>query len=151
MKIEIKGLNPNETYACTVREAKEIFKGSGLKIRFGTMQLSRDERLNSAWIRPNKRVKGIIVASINAHKSVKDYRRMTWDSCIIFYIISKNSYPESLHQKFVQETLPKIKSFYELHKEDDPIANHGVANLMVGLEGDEFCYYETKKMRWIAN
>ena len=60
-----------------------------------------------------------------------------------FFILEKSYYTEELHLKFVTEVLPELRRFYEIHKDDDSIINHGEFSLTIGLKDDNFNFYET--------
>ena len=143
MRVEIKGLNSNEVYCCKKSDIKAVFGDTDINVYFGVLNIRRDERSNSVFYRPDKKCKARIIAQFIVHKRYINRIGTESEPRLKFFILEKSYYTEELHLKFVTEVLPELRRFYEIHKDDDPIINHGEFSLTIGLKDDNFNFYET--------
>lgn len=141
MNVEMRKLNPNETYCCSIHEYKKFFKPSELHVSFG-IQFSRDEKENSKFYHPKNNSNNIIILKMCVCKERINRFGYKNVSYVNFFIIPKNKFSEILHEKFIMVILPEIRKFYDLHKDDDDILNGGAACLLVGLSNCEYHFYE---------
>lgn len=143
MRTEIRGLNPNETYCCTKEDVKAYFNKEDIDVHFGILNLSRKEEENSRKYRLNKKCTDIIIAKMVVHKRYINEFGSDSGSYLSFFILNKITYPQELRLKFVSEVLPKLKEIYEKHKDDDIKANRGALSITIGLNKEQFNFYES--------
>ncbi len=142
---EVRGLNSNETYCCSPKEVKSLFKNEKIDIHFG-YSLSRNPVKNSKYYLSEKKKNCIAVAYIRVFRPYKSVRN-SWEdySWAGFFILHKSMYTEELREEFRTKVLPYMKEFYDKHKDDDCTdANVGAAYLAVAIENDKFVFEETR-------
>lgn len=143
MRSKIRGLNPNETYCCTKEDVKAYFNNEDIDVYFGIFSFSRKEEENSRKYRINKKCNDIIIAKMVVHKRCINKLGSDSGSSLKFFILNKITYPQELRLKFVTEVLPKLKEIYEKHKDDDIKVNRGALSVTIGLNKEQFNFYES--------
>lgn len=141
MKIKMRKLNPNESYCCSLSEIKSIFQKDSIRIYMGRQQ-SRDEIVNSDLVRPNKTIKGMILAQIRVCAKRINRFGLQNSSYVNLYILNKSDFSDSLHKKFLEEVLPVLKKFYDTYKDTNVKEMDRAPRLTVSLYNGVFNFYE---------
>lgn len=143
MTIKMRGLNPNETYCCTKRELKAVFKETDIDVYFG-YSISRQELQNNKAYSIDKKSDDRIVASMMVGKERALPEGIMMGSSLRFFILDKKSFTEKDREIFGTEVLPKLHSIYQEHKDEFDLIN-GLFCVVVGLsKSGEFNYYEAR-------
>ena len=137
MKIDSRPLNKGETFCCSMRAAKELFRNYDITLNFSCY--GRDfgtfaETPDRYYVERN--VKGRIVSSL--------YMRTNDKSAILsFYVLKEENYSPELRTQYEKEFLPEhLKMYKELTK--DPGAKKVDDKIMlVTLKDGKFNLYET--------
>ncbi len=144
MIIKRRGLNPNETYCCTIRDVKQVFGKADIQVYFG-YNICRKEKDNRKYYQSNKKFDEILVASMSLFNSTF-YNEMYW--IMHFFILEKKEYNENAYNKFIKEALPKLYKLYEQHKEDNPYEK-GAYSVVVGYDGERFNFFDETDYKWL--
>ena len=146
MKVEIRGLNQDETYLCKPKEVLSFFKGENIKITFGYV-FSRNEEenskryLNSYQIRNTKNDR--IVSSMFVGK---EYFRngAVSEPYLKIFLLKKKGITDEIREKYLKEVLPEMVRKYKDHNRDDFLQEQSYC-LIVVLRDKEFKFYEIIK------
>lgn len=146
MKVEICGLNQDETYLCKPKEVLAFFKGENIKITFGYV-FSRNEEenskryLNSYKIRNTKNDR--IVSSMFFGK---EYFRNggVSEPYLKIFLLKKKGITDEIREKYLKEVLPEMVRKYKDHNRDDFLQEQSY-RLIVVLRDKEFKFYEIIK------
>lgn len=136
MEIKKRPLNTGETFCCSMKEAKEVFKDTAVFLDFA--YLGRDygtfARTPDRYYLQRK-VTGRIVAHMNMYS--KDKRPI-----IGFYVLKEKDFPSELRTEFEQKYLPE---FYRLYNElfDDQSLISTTKQMMVELVDGKLKLHET--------
>ena len=141
MRIQSKGLNPNETYCCTQKDVKSFFGDTDIEIFFGIFNISRNESLNSEKYRPHKTCDDRIIAKMVLHKRTIDCNGYNASPYISFFIMDKKGYTSEMRLKFISEVLPKLRELYDEHISG--IDDNGTFAVTVGIKEMHFNLYES--------
>lgn len=117
MKIQIRPLNKGETFCCSVRAAKEMFKNTDINLNFafysrdyGTFAHSPD----AYYLKNN--IKGRVIAALYAHNK-------TTHTNLSFYVIKKNEFTQKIIEDFEKSFLPKFYDFYHNHLQIESLSD----------------------------
>ena len=146
MKVEICGLNQDETYLCKPKEVLAFFKGENIKITFGYV-FSRNEEenskryLNSYKIRNTKSDR--IVSSMFFGK---EYFRNggVSEPYLKIFLLKKKGITDEIREKYLKEVLPEMVRKYKNHNRDVFLQEQSY-RLIVVLRDKEFKFYEIIK------
>ena len=146
MKVEICGLNQDETYLCKPKEVLAFFKGENIKITFGYV-FSRNEEenskryLNSYKIRNTKNER--IVSSMFFGK---EYFRNggVSEPYLKIFLLKKKGITDEIREKYLKEVLPEMVRKYKNHNRDVFLQEQSY-RLIVVLRDKEFKFYEIIK------
>ena len=146
MKVEICGLNQDETYLCKPKEVLAFFKGENIKITFGYV-FSRNEEensiryLNSYKIRNTKNDR--IVSSMFFGK---EYFRNggVSEPYLKIFLLKKKGITDEIREKYLKEVLPEMVRKYKNHNRDVFLQEQSY-RLIVVLRDKEFKFYEIIK------
>ena len=146
MKVEICGLNQDETYLCKPKEVLAFFKGENIKITFGYV-FSRNEEenskryLNSYKIRNTKNDR--IVSSMFFGK---EYFRNggVSEHYLKIFLLKKKGITDEIREKYLKEVLPEMVRKYKNHNRDVFLQEQSY-RLIVVLRDKEFKFYEIIK------
>lgn len=139
MTIKLRALNLNETYICTKKELKSVFKNADLDVYFGTCMQSREEEKNNFFYRPNRGCKDRIVANLIVGKDRICVNNISLGSCLKFYILKRDGYTDELHSLFVDDVLPKLFDLYNKYKDRE----QEIYCITVGLNNGKFIFYKS--------
>ena len=139
MTIKSRALNTNETYICTKKELKSVFKNADIDVYFGTCMQSREEEKNNFFYRPKRDCKDRVVANLIVGKDRICVNNISLGSCLKFYILKKDGYTDELQRLFADKVLPKLFDFYTKFKDKE----HEIYNMTVGLSNGNFNFYES--------
>lgn len=143
MTIKMRGLNPNETYCCTKRDLKAVFKETDIDVYFG-YSISRQEMQNNKTYRIDKKNNDRIAVSMMVGKKRELPEGITMGASLRFFILDKNSFTEKNREIFRAKVLPKLYDIYQEHKDECDMIN-GLFCVVVGLSNSgEYNYYETR-------
>ena len=107
MKVKVRPLNEGETFCCSLRKAKEVFRNTDVYLDFS--YLGRDY---STWAETpdayfwKRNVKGRIVASMLTHSG-------TESPILSFYVVKEDIFPIECKMEFEQKYLPEFYRLYE--------------------------------------
>ena len=146
MKVEICGLNQDETDLCKPKEVLAFFKGENIKITFGYV-FSRNEEenskryLNSYKIRNTKNDR--IVSSMFFGK---EYFRNggVSEPYLKIFLLKKKGITDEIREKYLKEVLPEMVRKYKNHNRDVFLQEQSY-RLIVVLRDKEFKFYEIIK------
>ena len=146
MKVEICGLNQDETYLCKPKEVLAFFQGENIKITFGYV-FSRNEEenskryLNSYKIRNTKNDR--IVSSMFFGK---EYFRNggVSEPYLKIFLLKKKGITDEIREKYLKEVLPEMVRKYKNHNRDVFLQEQSY-RLIVVLRDKEFKFYEIIK------
>lgn len=152
MIIKRRGLNPNETYCCTIRDVKQVFGKADIQVYFG-YNICRKEKDNRKYYQSNKNFNDMLILKMKVCKETFQPTISNWHyySSIRFFILKKEAYNEVAYKKFIKEVLPKIYEKYEEHKYDNPFEKKGVYSVLVGYDGENFNFYEETAHRYLED
>ncbi len=108
MEVNVRPLNKGETFCCSVKKVKELFKETSVHLNFA--YLGRDFATFAEtpdryyWTR---NVKGKIIVSIQMHSRQEK-------PILSFYVLKERDFPVELKNEFEQKYLPE---FYRLYIE----------------------------------
>ena len=111
MNVEMRKLNPNETYCCSIHEYKKFFKPSELHVSFG-IQFSRDEKENSKFYHPKNNSNNIIINSLKHFRETEDSKRN---------ILPGYKYEEIQSNKYDLTKTSNYKEFFNIISNTDNI------------------------------
>ena len=113
MKINARPLNEGETFVCSMKKAKEMFKNTDVHLNFayytrdyGTFAETQDRYF------VKKNITGRVVASMYMHSGYKS-------PILSFYVIGKNNFCDELRVEFEQKYLPEFYKLYQTMLKDD--------------------------------
>lgn len=138
MKIRLRNLNQNETYACTKQDINKFFtQDDDIFISFGFLR--RTFSFDYHFIkRPH--IEGQIIASISINKrtNIPDT-----DPILCFYAIKDRSYDEVYRKKFCESILPKIHEWYDKTLNTNSMIP-GIYTMLVEWIGDTFKLHDCR-------
>lgn len=107
MEIKSRPLNEGETFPCSFKTAKSIFKDTAVFLDFAYLGRSYAVFANTpdAYYLKHK-IKGYIVASMNMQP--REER-----SILSFYVVRKRDFLPSLQTNFEKKYLPEFYDFYQ--------------------------------------
>lgn len=149
MKVNTAYINPNETFCCSLKGVKDVFKEfDDVEIGFAYPEKNYRPDSISYPIRRPQKVKGTIVckALMQEHSWEKREGEYIWHEhvdvkriYIYFYVVKKEEYSEELKREFEETILPKLKNWYEKYRGDN---GYGQYQFFVEFYEGEFYTYE---------
>jgi hypothetical protein len=133
MKINVRGLNPQERYACDVGDIKKVFSAEDeIHISFGA--LGRNYEFDNAFIKRPK-IEGLILSSmqINRREKITDSHPM-----LSFYVIDDGKYSDRHGRIFAESILPEMLEWFRLTLAKPVSAIPGVEEFLVEWTGSGF-------------
>ena len=137
MKIDSRPLNKGETFCCSMRAAKELFRNYDITLNFSCY--GRDfgtfaETPDRYYVERN--VKGRIVSSL--------YMRTNDKSAILsFYVLKEENYSPELRTQYEKEFLPEHLRMYKELTKDPEAKKIDDKMMLVTLKDGKFNLYET--------
>jgi hypothetical protein len=114
MKIQTRGLNKGERYACAPEDVKALFSGCDVHASFGV--LGRDFRFDGQNQHP-PRITGAVVASLSVNRREGVDSR---EGILSFYVIRDPEFGPGDRKAFAGDLLPQLRAVLEAAAEDAP-------------------------------
>mgnify|MGYP003298527029 CR=1 FL=1 len=134
MEVKIRPLNKGETFCCSVKCAKSLFKNTNVFLNFAF--LGRDyatfANTKDAYYLKNK-IKGRVIASLYAHSK-------TEKSILSFYVLKQDDFSQDLKKEFELVYMPKLIDFYLAQLNVDGLSDHTKMILIEFYKGQLFLH-----------
>ena len=106
MEIKTRTLNKGETFCCSFRKAKELFKNTDIVLNFGYTSRTFGTFIKSpTFFYVKNYIKGKVIASMYSYSNKET-------SLLNFYVVQEALFNENLKQTFEESYLPKFYDFY---------------------------------------
>ena len=125
MKIQTRGLNKGEQYACAPKDVKALFLDCCIYVSFGA--LGRDYRFDGRdYNHPG--ITGTVIASlgVNKRETINDQQGI-----LSFYMIRDSEFGPDDRKAFVAECLPWLQMRYLKAITEDALLQSGVCKALV--------------------
>lgn len=139
---ESRALNVTEMYCCSKKSLKDAFKERDVKIYFGTIQHSRNIIRNSLYYLPEEKGRIMVLLNFTVEKRREGPLGLPVYSSMYVYSIDKNSVFSNFQERFKKEVVPKLIEFFDKHIDYDVKTNQQAHELIVGVAGEQFKFYE---------
>ena len=129
MNVFVRPLNKGETFCCSVRKAKEVFKDTEVSLGFAVIRdyaVFMGTKLDTYF---NKNVRGRVLATM-------DLLEGQTSTSIGFYVVKEKSFPTELKQEFEQVYLLKFYEFYQRHANTQSVIRREHIMLVTLLKGE---------------
>ncbi len=107
MELHKRGLNKGETFCCSVKKVKELFKDTEIHLDFASFYKSfilfKDSPPLISYVKNHIRGKVICDVSMMLRQE---------SPILSFYVLKENEYPNELKEEFEERYLPQFYEFY---------------------------------------
>lgn len=140
MNISYRNVKKEQTYCCSKNDVKNFFQSdSDLHFYFDELRYwHHHNTMQGTWL---------CHCSIQKNCYPKyEFLVSYWNApSINFYALDKKQYPDSMRQKFLKESFPKIQEWCEIHYNFHPNAIPGYQILDINLNKNKIIYTERFK------
>lgn len=135
MEVKIRTLNKGETFCCSVKCAKSIFKNTDVFLNFAFLgrDYSTFAHTTDAYYLKNK-IKGRIVASLYAHSK-------TEKSILSFYVLKQCDFSQELKKQFELIYMPKLLDLYHAQLKKGGFSDH-TKKMLIELYNGQLIFHE---------
>ncbi len=131
MKIYYRTLNAGETFCTSMKNAKDVFKNTGVKLCFGEFRRKYDPYENEIGVGYYKRnIRGQVVANMILEQGVNS-------PLLKFYVVKSGNISNSTKNDFENNVLYRIREIYNKFIIDDALKQRTTI-IWVELLNDEF-------------
>ena len=143
-QFEVRKLNSHEQYACSVKVAKDLFRGTEAFVHFGSKRNFEFERYSKNSEKP--KITGIVVASCVIRK-LGNYPYASgnltegmskYSGGVSFYVISDLEYGRESKSIFTETYLPLLHEWYLEITSEPETASGGTKLLLIEWVGGDF-------------
>ena len=129
MEIKIRPLNTGESFLCSIKKAKEVFRDTSVTLSFAyTSRIyGTFSRTPDAFYLKNK-IKGTVVASMAMHPTEKT-------PLLCFYVLKKKDISSQIQHEFETKFLLEFYHFYQTIANDQTLNNSSEKILVELLNG----------------
>ncbi len=137
MEVHVRPLNKGEVFPCSVKSAKELFKGTEVNLNFAYTSRVYGTFLNTPdmfYLKNN--IRGIVLSSMYMSAG---YVQPT----ISFFVIKSSSYNLTLKKEFETSFLPQYLQLYK-SMIDEKVQNSETTVMLVELVNDNLKVHKFK-------
>ena len=117
MKVDVRPLNKGETFCCSVKRAKEMFKDTEVHLNFaffGRIYGTFAETPDAYFMKKN--IRGQVVSAMYIYSGVAA-------SMLSFYVVKQNEFPHILKVRYETAFLPEIFRIYQEQMKKNALIN----------------------------
>lgn len=129
MKVKTRPLNKGETFLCSFKRAKELFKDTSVMLNFAytNRMYGTFARTPQAFYLKNN-IKGAVIAHMGM------YPRET-EPLLSLFVQKKENISPKLQEEFETKYLPQFYDFYQRYFNDTSLNNQAISMLVELFEG----------------
>lgn len=117
MEVHVRTLNAGETFCCSIKKAKEIFRETSVRLDFayfGRSYAARTETSPAYYLKRD--IQGRIISKMSMCIGEKS-------PLLSFFILKKEFFSSELKNEYEQKYLPEFYHFYQENLNDSSLLN----------------------------